>query len=1507
MKNSPKCQIEKYINKITKKKNWHRIIACLAVMAVVATTYFLILPAVTMEEKTICGKEEHTHSESCYKVVTKGNLLCEQGLKIHKHTKDCYDEEHNLICGKADFVLHKHGDTCKEDGKLICPLKEEAGHQHTEACYDNDGALSCGQEESYKEHEHTEDCYKTEDGNKSSVPVCGKLEVEEHQHTKECFPEKIKECICEKEEHIHTKDCYETETSPAVNKTKSAVSRDEDGEKDFGEYITKVTVSKLENGSWVESDEFTDGDQVRVSIQYRLPANTVDGENLSISYQLPDGIRPIQEETGIVYDGEKPVGTYVINEEGKITITFNDEFADGDAFSGTIQFQGSVSLDDSGEDGKIHFGGDGGTITIIPVKEKNDIKIQKQGTPSDDKKKVDYTVTVSTVHGTEGEVRIEDSFVGGNAVGSYDKDSFKIYRVDSSGEKEEISTEDYQIQFTEEGKEKFTITDLPKLEAGEQYILTYSADAETTDPKGSSSIINQASAESGGTKEWSWNQVEISKSMIDKNGWYDQNSDFITWVVTVNQDKQDISGYEFQDQLPEGIEIQGDIEIKDSTGKVIHTISAEEANKNGIQYTFPENSKDTYTITYQTKAPKENGKVTNDAELKNGDDTFEASKEVEVTHRDWNLTKSFNSKKTDEEGLTVYTWQTKITAPEGEFQGIVYTDTIENAADQDGMDQGANSHYGIAADLQKALEESFNMVLSNGQTLKYDSQQLKITITYYDADGKEISSDDTKTEVKKFEIRIDPAEGVNLECKQIDMQYTTVADFHDMEYGDTWTFRNKGEIPDHKTEASTEEKKDYPLEKQAGMQDPQGSISYGSGSAKVDYDESDGILYYRLLIRTEPGSDEEILLTDTLPEGAQFIEDSLDAKFYTNDWTLWDSIETWEPEYKKYDFKGEQKPSSSVDGQKLQIKIQSGYNINDNGKKNGNVIAVTYRISIKDDEFWDNLKNESQVYTNHVEWGNYEAEQETTVDREVEKVQKTGQQLEGEDGKPTNVVEYRVIINPAADDLNPESDVLTLTDQLSIGQSGAEAYLNLQSLKLYQYQASAEDSLGEEIDSSRYQVIYQQQERKMTVTLPDELACVLVYQYTIDPGNVSQPSLTNKISLEGEYAFSNQIKLEDTSSSATANKNKITIYKVDGENYTKLLPGAEFELSILKDKEWVEIGDYTTDEKGQIVFQQEGDDKIETNRLYRLTETKAPSGYAKTEEHFYFVWMEEGKDADQTYNEMGGQNTFEQNQVQKSQVQFIGGQGGSLYIPNDYTRINVKKIWVDKENHEITPPQDEIKVQLYRQTQKPDGYKVTIRSKSANGEIVKEISQIVKKDSQITICLSGWTGTKFTIEYGGKEEVIDRTNGETFYTVEQISKDMEIEITSDDEWNAQDPTISEFVPPDSALTEKEKVGDPVSLTGSNHWSYAWDNLDQKDQEGNPYLYTLEEIHSLEGCKVEYTNNDGIQTGEIIVTNKLSGYEMPETGGPGTIQYYGAGLLMTAAAGFFFYRKMKHQR
>lgn len=388
------------------------------------------------------------------------------------------------------------------------------------------------------------------------------------------------------------------ETPVTVSDNGTASQPKAEDSTDFGQYITSADVSKIQNGNWVSSKTFEDGDQVKVHINYNLPADIVTANKDKISYQLPNGVKPLEEETGLVYASNgKAVGTYLITTDGKITINFNDEFATGEPFSGYIEFQGTVSSDGADDNGSVKFDGDGGEITVKPSKEQYDLNMSKQATLNNDGT-VSYTVKASTQNGTEGTVKIEDKFVDwDSATAQYDKKSFTVNKIDKYGNKTPVTAKP-----SIDG-ESFTIDDLPKLEAGESYEITYTAKATPNNKDGSGSLTNSVKGTSGNTSKETSTSITISNSMISKYGGYDQDTGKMNWSITINPDKKDIAGYVFDDKIDNDLEIPTPITVKKSDGTTF-TIDS-------LPYTFPAGSSETYTIEYQTDAPKDNVTVTN--------------------------------------------------------------------------------------------------------------------------------------------------------------------------------------------------------------------------------------------------------------------------------------------------------------------------------------------------------------------------------------------------------------------------------------------------------------------------------------------------------------------------------------------------------------------------------------------------------------------------------------------------------------------------------------------------------------------------------------------------------------------------------------------------------------------------------------------------------------------------------------------------------------------------------
>lgn len=177
-----------------------KTVSILACLVVFCTVYALILPALTAEADTYCGKEEHTHTDACY----EDKLICgqEEGQGAHHHTDDCYKEVDALVCQTPESDGHQHTEACYTEEQVLTCTNTEEGHVHSEfeGCYTTEKKLTCGMEEGEGAHHHTTECYE-----KKKELICGQEENDGHRHTAECYK---KELICGKEEHTHTLVCY---------------------------------------------------------------------------------------------------------------------------------------------------------------------------------------------------------------------------------------------------------------------------------------------------------------------------------------------------------------------------------------------------------------------------------------------------------------------------------------------------------------------------------------------------------------------------------------------------------------------------------------------------------------------------------------------------------------------------------------------------------------------------------------------------------------------------------------------------------------------------------------------------------------------------------------------------------------------------------------------------------------------------------------------------------------------------------------------------------------------------------------------------------------------------------------------------------------------------------------------------------------------------------------------------------------------------------------------------
>ena len=103
--------------------------------------------------------------------------------------------------------------------------------------------------------------------------------------------------------------------------------------------------------------------------------------------------------------------------------------------------------------------------------------------------------------------------------------------------------------------------------------------------------------------------------------------------------------------------------------------------------------------------------------------------------------------------------------------------------------------------------------------------------------------------------------------------------------------------------------------------------------------------------------------------------------------------------------------------------------------------------------------------------------------------------------------------------------------------------------------------------------------------------------------------------------------------------------------------------------------------------------------------------------------------------------------------------------------------------------------------------------------------------------------------------------------------------------------------------------DTQNLNKDNGWSFTWSGENQipaADINGKKYCYFVKEV-TTGNWVTEITNNNGIQTGKIFITNKVySGYVLPSTGGMGTVPFAAVGGMLTVGAALLLAKRKKHE-
>ena len=1229
---------------------------------------------------------------------------------------------------------------------------------------------------------------------------------------------------------------------------------------DLKTWITDVNYEKTTDGkTWTSigagSVTVESGTRVRVNLKYTVNAGVLTPTNNTLTYQLPKGLPMPDVTTGNIVDesdkdeagNAKVVGSFTVDTDGTVTLTFTDkkfigtDEKGGLPFTGTFKAAVTASADNFEDEKKITFK-DGCTLTINSL--KPDISLRKLGAHNGDYAKlgigqplvenqpdgtflVNYIVEVSTKNGTKDTVTITDTLNRGEnnsmykLLGTYVQNSFKLYKMDAQGTLTEQQTfPDYTLTNGTDTK-TVKIENLPALNAGEKYVWRYAVKFDSASfnnsTDGTGFIRNHAEAEAGSSLKAEGNQkLTMSQARITKKGEYKPEDGQIEWKITVSVPNPVITGnflvgYVVKDDLPEGVQIVGKVNVG---GK---EISAEEFRNNGIGYTITSadmNGRNKLEITFRTTTPIGGGPVTNTATASKDGKTFTASDTVPLKQGDWSLSKSIATR-----GETP-TWNLSATNKAGEAEFTLW-DVLDDAENDQGETK-EDTHYAIAKELDDAIKANLTLTMHDNTKLTYAQADVAgntIEMTYYAQKNgtEEVDANNSSTRVRSFSIHVKAGDGQNPVRSISVTGIPTHEERDDVPTGEVWTYKNTIHIDGVSGNDSAEDTyRSYKkFEKGVAATSSGDETGYLTGSNSFELSDLSGNnLHYQLVLQTSADDRDEITVTDTLPENVGFKVDNVKIALDEGDFV--------KIKDKKVDWATAEYDETT---RRLTIKIS---NYNKSGQEEHR-IRIQYKVSVSDDPSWKNPSVGKLTYTNTATWGELTETTTTTVTRDVEQVKKTGWQDPGNDRK----LHYQVVINPAGDDLSAgqtRAEKIELWDNIST-TNGAIATGDVNSVKLYfyNYDETVGVTTGKEVPRNMYRILEADKNGWLHMEIPNMAALILVYDCNVKDGSAAASyQVSNTVTLSNGSKSSDSGITYQVKADATATTAQFVLRKKDSYSGVSL-KGAEFTIyqydkAIEGWTKWAGngTGTLTTDENGQAslaVLDSETASCLKPDVLYKLVETKAPTDYQLDATPHYLLFRKNAsaENEQQAFANATGVAegttilTVNDETVDLNRNVQVGSDAGTTTAEysNVYSNLTVSKLWLDQDTKKpVEPAVDSIHIKVWQYTDND-----------------KDRTLFAEAD----LTAPAWT-----------------------------------------------------------------------------WSESGDKLPLKDEKGKAYHYLVEETTT--GNWNVYIDNNGVQTGNITVQNYVyTGYELPSTGGMGTAPFGVLGGALAAAAALLLVRKRKQNK
>lgn len=1226
---------------------------------------------------------------------------------------------------------------------------------------------------------------------------------------------------------------------------------------------TTVTVNnKIVTGEY----NLQNNDKIKLDYDFYIPADVLDlttGKD-TLTYHLPDGVVP---EDSATYDLDDGVGTMTVAKDGTITLKFNNNFAPHQPFTGHFTLSAKVKTDKIGDGGTITFPGSSASIT---VKNPTNISIDKKGTydEKDGKRILHYTVTVSSTDGWNQKVDINDKLDNtGKVTGTYVRSSIKL----TDKNKKEISLDGHLTW--SETEQSFSIKNLPEMNKKDKYILTYDVELSGSNGgSGSGSFHNYAETNNEQkTDPWTWHS-----NYIEKHGSYNNEDGYMYWTVTLsNYYGGNLKNYKVEDALQtNGATIVGDVTIteksKDGTVSPFGTINGVDG-KDKFDYTFTKDATGTeYTFYYKTTVPDGVKTVKNKSTVDTGKEKYEATAEPGITDRSWSTSKSTAGSLTETStpNLLKAPWKIEVVVPnKWESYGIL--DKIYSPKDLDGI------HYGIASELQSDLENHLTFTLVDNTTMTYAqaiAAGIQIEIKYADIqDGfdkkngemlskaKEISSTDSTTPVRSFYIKLtktDSYKGQNIKKLTID-SYSTYVDVSKVEPGNEITIRNKANNAEAKY-TYTKPKEHTNFEKGVSKRE---AYQWDAGNftdklEDVDYKESGRTLYYQLTLDTSDlteFTENEYTVTDKLPAGLKYVEGSAHGAFRRpSDGAAY------------YNFYRDHK-WEAIDGIHPfsfdnATHLDKFFEVNATTYSSTEGQTLTFKIknlqSLNNNTQHDYFKESSGFYIRYA----------VEVDTELWK-NWNGTGIE-----------------------NDSKDERTYINTAHWGKLDAKAEVTLkrrtENLKKDVDQLT--DSNGHKIGSAAYTIKINPGAKDLvpnsdTVTLTDILTVQQGYTAELDLNSVqlydaADTTFSNPLS-RNEYTFHYTSHVDAASVNTYTMELTVPDQRALVLKYTyKTNAGVGNEVKL--DNKALLNGKWDANENQTLRDIEAGGYVSQTKLVvHKVDSSNQANGLEGAK--FSLYWL------DKTTGEW--ETTEKQN--------YTSDENGQFTIWLGHKELNADVDTLYKLVEEAAPDG-------YRKTSKTYYFIFTAKdepdadayNKAVNGRTTDASGNTLPllKDNNLMICIFN------------EQSDLYISNERSKLIIQKFWTNQYNEATAPKEESVTVDLYKYKKDTDRATGIKVTS---ITLNNSNHWTATYSNL----TEG--YLYYIKEASTGNKYEVTYSssNETGVENGGVLtLTNKekpdIPGYELPSTGGTGTLPYTAVGgtMMLSALAYSFIHRKRRHE-